>query len=299
MPDDTDPPTDDSRRREMERALRAVRREGWKAALLYAVVDAVALCLVVNLAVTLLGPPSLPAQVAVGLPTDALGLAARTVTVPVSALLGVVAGLLALPVETWLRLRRPLVEQFEVANPAVAEALRTARDAIERGGDSRMATRLYGDVLDRLRESSGVALVDTRRLAGTVALVVAVSLVTLQATAAGVALLADTGGQGTDATDAPPDEYEGLEDGDAVLGDRENVSGGDNNLTARVDSTGGDDPVDRSEQFPSDGPESGAGGAVEGQQAGFANPDAIEDAELVRAYNLRIRDEQDQEEDDP
>lgn len=292
MADDPDPTTDGSRRREMERALRAVRREGWKAALLYAVVDAVALCLVVNLAVTVLGPPSLPAQVAVGLPADAADFLPRTVTVPVAALLGVVAGLLALPVETWLRLRRPLVEQFEAANPAVAEALRTARDAVEGGGDSRMATRLYGDVLDRLRDSSGVALVDTRRLAGTVALVVVVSLVTLQATAAGVALLADAGDEGTDATDTSPDEYEGLQDGDAVLGDRENVSAGDNNLTARVDSTGGDDPVDRSEQFPSAGPGVDSGGAVEGQQAGFANPDAIEDAELVRAYNLRIRDEQ-------
>jgi len=273
----------------MDRALTAVRREGRKAAIVYATVDAVALGLAVNLAVAVLGPSGLPAQV--GLPAAGpIG----SVTPPTAALVGATAGLVAFVAEVGLRVRRPLVERFEAANPPVAEALRTARDAVDDGVDSRMGRRLYTDVLDRLGESSGVALLDLRRVAGTVVVVVALSLATLQVTVAGVALL--DGGPTDAATDGvaePARDDVRLRNGSDVLGDSEDVTAGEDNLTAQIDSTGGDQQVERNEQFPTDGGGGGASAGVEGQQAGFADPEQIEDAALIREYNLRIRDEDD------
>ena len=273
----------------MERARTEVRREGWKAAIVYATVDAVALGLAVNLAVAALGVAELPAQV--GLPAiGPLG----GVTPPVAALLGAAVALVGFVVEVWLRVRRPLIEQFEAANPPVAEALRTARDAVAADTDSRMVERLYGDVLERLGESSGVALVDIRRVAGTVVVVVLLSLATLQVAVTGVALLA--GGPADAASDAVdrserPDVR--LQNGSAVLGDSEDVSAGEENLTAQVDSTGGDRTVERDEPFPAGGAGDAATGDTEGQQAGFADPEQVEDAALVREYSLRIRDDED------
>lgn len=291
----TDDAPDTPSARRMKRALRDVRREGWKAAVIYAVVDAAVLFLAVNLALTALDPPSLPTQVVVpSALTDLLGPSYQGATLPVAALVGAVVGLLVLVVETWLRVRRPLVERFERANPSVAEALRTARDAVDSGADTRMAARLYEDVLDRLGGTSGVALVDTRRIAGTVVVAVVLSLLTLQATAAGVALLdGDGGGQTANPSDDGTRDYTGLEDPDAVLGDVEDVNAGDEDLTARVDSTGGDEEVDRDQQFPSTSPGGSDASGVESQQAGFAGADQVEDAELIREYNLRIREEED------
>ncbi|MBV0923734.1 hypothetical protein KTS45_05915 [Halomicroarcula limicola] len=286
----------------MKRALREVRREGWKAAIVYAVVDATLLFLVVNLALSVLSPPSVPSQVAVPSAVldpvgDALGRSLTGAALPVAALVGIVVGAVAFVAEVWLRVRRPLIERFEAANPPVAEALRTARDAVAADADSRMAARLYEDVLDRLRESSGVALVDLRRVAGTLVVVVLLSVATLQVAAVDLALLG--GGPADPAAGGPANQsrnYTGLEDADAVLGERENVSAGDDNLTAQVESTGGDQPVEQSEQFPSSGPSGGGDGSgIDSQQAGFAGSEEIEDAALIREYNLRIREE---EEDD-
>ncbi|MBV0903454.1 hypothetical protein KTS37_16845 [Halomicroarcula salina] len=291
-------------RRRMASALGEVRREGKKAALIYAVVDAVLLFLAVNVLLAVLRPAELPAQLAVPAAVtepiaQAVGRSIPRVTLPGSAVVAAVVGLVAFVGEYGYRVRRPLVEQFEAANPGVAEALRTARDAVEDGADTRMAARLYEDVLDRLRGSSGVALVDTRRLLVTLVVVVALSLATVQVAVVDLDLLGGDGPTNDGSPSDRPSEYEGLEDGDAVLGESEDVQAGDENLTAEIESTGGDEEIDSSEQFPSTsdgGPGSGSG-AVDSQQAGYAAPEDVEDAELIREYNLRIRDQDDSDTD--
>lgn len=297
--EDSEADTENSPRARMAAALQDVRREGWKAAAIYAAVDATALFLAVNLLFVLADPGVVPGVALPSPVTDALGgLLGRSlpvVTVPGSALLAIAVGAVVFGVELALRVRRPLVEQFEAANPAVAEALRTARDAVDRDYDSRMAARLYEDVLERLRESSGVALVDTRRIAGTLLIVVVLSLASVQLAAVDL----DAFG-GSDPVDGPgsegenPGGYTGLEDGDAVLGDREEVESGDDELEAGIDSSGGREEVDGSQQFPSDSFDRGSGssGGTDSQQAGFADAEQLEDADLIREYNLRIRTEE-------
>jgi hypothetical protein len=291
---------DDRPRERMAAALREIRREGLKAATIYAAVDATLVFLAVNLLVIVVEPAAIPDAVTVpSSVTDAVGglvgQSLGTVDVPVSALIATALAVVVFGAELWLRSRRPLVERFEAANPSVAEALRTARDTVARDSDSRMAARLYEDVLERLRDTSSVALLDVRRIAVTVIVVVALSLATVQLAAV------DLGGgegvgpdDGTDAGEDTPNPYTGLKDGDAVLGDPEDVDVGDDELDAQIDSSGGSEDVDDTQQFPSDSVDRGSGGSnsADGQQAGYAEPEQLEDADLIREYNLRIRDEE-------
>lgn len=286
-------------RQRMERTLAQIRQEGWKAALIYAVVDGVAVFLLVNFLIAVLDPSWVPASLP--LPpavVTALPSAWTLTSLPGSALLGAMAGLGWFNFELLVRIRRPLVEQFEAANPQIAERLRTARDAVAKGAETRMALRLYDDVLDRLRETSSLALVDLRRIGATVAVIVLVSGVTMQVAVFDVTLGEQpTAEQGNTTVNATDDvEFDGLRDGNAVLGDSEAVSEGDEDMTAQVESTGGDRELQERDQFPSAG---GAGGTdrggIDSQQSGFAQPDEIEDAALIREYNTRIRQHQEEE----
>lgn len=293
---------DDERPRErMAAALNEIRREGLKAATIYAAVDATLVFLAVNLLVIVVEPAAIPEVLTVpSSVTDAvgdlLGQSLGTVGVPGSALLATALAVAVFGAELWLRSRRPLVERFEAANPAVAEALRTARDTVARDSDSRMAVRLYEDVLERLRDTSSVALLDVRRIAVTVVVVVALSLVTVQLAAVDLGGGDSVGPDGdTDAGEDTPNPYTGLKDGDSVLGDPEDIDAGDDDLDAQIDSSGGSEDVDDTQQFPSDSIDRGSSGgsnSADGQQAGYAEPEQLEDAELIREYNLRIRDEE-------
>ncbi|ESP89134.1 DUF7502 family protein [Candidatus Halobonum tyrrellensis] len=262
-------------------ALREIRREAYKVAAVYGAVDAALVALLVTLAVRLFDPAWATGAVPVpGAPTR----------LPLPILAGVAAGVVAGCTEVALRARRPVVEQFEAANPEVREMLRTARDAVDDGRDSRMARALYRDVLARLRETSSVGLVDLRRLSVTLFVVVVVSVAGIQAAVVDLSLGgADPAAPGTD--EAP--DYEGLRDGDELLGDAENVSAGDDELEAELGGAGEGDapPGGSASAYDSGGLPSGD---VEGQRAGFAAAERIEDAELIRDYTRQLANGTDQ-----
>jgi hypothetical protein len=93
--------------------------------------------------------------------------------------------------------------------------------------------------------------------------------------------------------DDPDSEYEGLQDASGVLGEPEDVTAGEETLnTTLATQGGGDDGSASSASAYQSGGFSGAGD-VEGQEAGFAEREQLEDAELIREYNLRIRAEDD------
>ncbi|GGN22372.1 DUF7502 family protein [Halarchaeum nitratireducens] len=281
-------------RERMAAALRAVRREGRKVAAIYATVDAVLLGLLADLACATIA--AVPARVA-------LPAAAPIAALPVPTLAAAVVGALVFATEYGYRTRRPLVEQFEAANPGVREALRTARDAVDAGSDTRMAARLYERVLDDLRETSSVALLDARRVAVTVVAVVVVSLLCVHAAIAGIAFdvgggpgpaTAGSGGGGGGGGGGTSDEYGGLQNGSGVLGDPTDARAGDDALNASVDASGGGPGGDDPESYDAGGYTGGSDAAIESQQAGYDDPTGIEDAELIREYTLRIRSNQSQ-----
>ncbi|MFB6122159.1 MAG: hypothetical protein ABEJ78_01700 [Haloferacaceae archaeon] len=280
----------------MRRAIRQIRREGYKVAVVYAVVDAALAVLLSNLLLQILDVPYVPGRLPLpGTVVTALGRVGVTLSEPTvtgASVVGVAVGLLVFAGEIALRVRRPLVEQFEAANPEVREALRTARDAVEDGLDNRIARSLYQDVLDRLRDASSVGLLDVRRVAVTLLLVVALSLVNIQVAVVDVSI-GGFGGQPTpDSGGGGASEYAGLQNGSSILGDPTNVSAGDDELEAGIETggagTGNGSDVPRA--YDTSG--FASGGTVESQQAGFSETERLEDAELIREYNLKIREEE-------
>jgi hypothetical protein len=263
-------------RKRMEAALTAVRREGQKAAAIYAGLDGVVVTLAVALALTVLGVD--------------LGV---TLPAPIDAVdaLAVGVGLVVALAEFVVRIRRPLVEQFEAANPSVSEALRTARDATRQGADHTLARRLYADVLAALRDTSGTQLLDVRRVGATLVLVLALSVMTVQTGVAGIDLLDAQPTGPTDAADQPRrSEYTGLEDGDAILGEETDVSSGDEEIAATIGGTGDSRPGNDSTSSAGRDPVVASDGAYDPQQAGYATPDDVTNAAIIRDYNLRIRE---------
>lgn len=261
-------------------AVRQVKREGRKAAFVHAVTEAALAGLVVNLFVGTLGPT---------VERDV-----RLAAVGVTTLLVLVVGVK-------LRTRRPVVERFEQLNPSVDEALRTARDTQARGQTGPIARELYDDVLTRLRDTSSTGLVDSRRLAVTLVLLLALSLLTAQVTLETLAFDdfdfdaqfgGGGGGSGTGSGGPVPTDGEGgepLREGSLVLGEPEDVEAGSEELPVSVDVGGGADGAEErvynTGGFASDT-------SVEAQRAGFAPGEVLEDAELVREYNLKIREDE-------
>jgi hypothetical protein len=263
-------------RAEVSDALREIRREGHKIAVIYGVVDAALATLLANLLLHLVGPAW----------TDGT-LPVASVELPRSILVAVAIGLFVFGGEAVLRSRRPIVEQFEAANPSIREMLRTARDAVAGGRDSRMARVLYADVLDSLRQTSSFGLVDRRRLSVTLVVVLVLSVVSIQA----VVLDLDLGGNDPSSAGGEADtSYDGLRDGSEVLGKAENVSAGDNDLDAQISGSGEGDapPGGAPSSYDSGGIPSGE---VESQQAGFSATERLEESELIRDYNLKLRNE--------
>ena len=261
-------------RERVEQAVRRVRREGYKAAAVQAVVDLAVVTLAVNLALTVLG----------------LDLPGPEYTTQAIA---VVVGLLVGVAEFVYRVRVPLVERFEEVNPEVREALRTARDAARSGAETRVAGRLYEDVLAGLRRASSADLVSTRRVAAGVVLVIVLSAVTVQASVVGLDLTGEPDGPAGN-QDRAEEDYGGLEDGEEILGEETDVEGGDDDLDAVIGGSSGGEGGGESQDRSYEGGGFSASGSYDAQQSGFAPAEEVENADIIREYNVRIR--QDDEE---
>ena len=263
---------------EVERALREIRHEAYKVAVVYGVADAALVTLLTAAVLALLSPAWAEGSLTLA-ETD----------LPVRLLLSAGVGPAVLVTEVALRLRRPVVAQFEAANPAVREQLRTARDAVDDDEESRMARVLYGDVLASLRETSSIGLVDLKRLSLTLGVVVVLSVASIQVAVVDL----DLGGDAQMTTgDSQDPSYDGLKGGDAVLGDSDDVSAGDEELEAELSGSGEGDapPGGSASSYESSGLPSGD---VESQRAGFTSSQRLEDAELIRDYTLGLQNETD------
>ncbi|MFB6107533.1 MAG: hypothetical protein ABEJ82_01670 [Haloplanus sp.] len=283
----------------MRRALTEIRREGWKVAAIYGVVDAALVTLLVNLVVTFARPSALPARVPLpAAVVDALrtyaGATLAEPTVSSAAVVGAAAGLLAFAVEVAVRTRRPLIEQFEAANPEVRESLRTARDALRDGRESRIALRLYEDVLAGVKGSSSIGLVDLRRVTATVLIALVVSVATIHLAVVDISVLGGNGAGTQNPSGGTNADYGGLQDGSSILGEPEDVQPGEQRLETNIDTSGsGQGEGTASAESYADSGYAG-GESVQSQRAGFAQQERLEDADLIRDYNLKIREQEDE-----
>jgi hypothetical protein len=279
---------------EVLNAEKEIRREGAKAAFFHATIEATLVFIAVFFFIDSSSAPWLP---------ESIG--NEAVTVPASAVVAVSVAIVFFCIDAAVVYRSRTVEYFEEANPQVKEALRTARDAARRDEGNEMAERLYGDVLEELRTTSSEGFVSVRRIVGSLALVVGVGVLLLTASVGGVGfgdgLFGENpfGGSGdTSANEGQGGgtggerQYEDLQNPDEVLGERGEVTRGtdDQEVELRRSGTGGD----------GDGETGSAGGgndytggvSVESRRAEYSPEEEIDDAELVKEYNLKIRGEE-------
>lgn len=295
--------TDQANLTKAEKVLAAeseIRREGAKAAFLHATIEATILLVGVYFGLSELQPGFLPeSEVA------ALG------PVQVSNYMAVAVGVAAvfLLVDTALTYRRRTLEYFEQVNPQVEEALRTARDAAKRGEENEMADALYDDVIEELRTTSSDGFVSLKRVLGALALVAVIALLIFGALSlggygGGGGLFGESsagsggassqsaagggggGGEGGETQTETSDELFG-EEGDVVRGDDlQEIELGTSGAGAGGEGSSGDT------ESPSDGSDFSGNVQVEGQRAEFTEEEEVEDAELVKEYNLRVRGDQ-------
>ncbi|WP_410764948.1 hypothetical protein [Haloferax sp. DFSO60] len=276
---------------QMAAAVREVHHEVRKAAVVPSVADGALVALFVNVLLRVTGFPQGNKDISLAFLPGVESAAIHT-AMPIALLAGVVVA----AVEYRLRMRTTPIEQFEGVNPDVAEALRTARDTLDDGDDpSPMARRLYEDVLTKLQSASSVELLPTRRVVFSVLAVLILSIASIQ-----VAIVdLDLGGLGqpsaTVTGDRDADRDADLQNGSAILGDPEDVSAGTNEVNATLSGTtsGEDTPNSQAEAYDSTGFTGDR--AVNSQRAGYLSEDTLDEAELIRDYTLKIRD---QEEDD-
>ncbi|WP_191965869.1 MULTISPECIES: hypothetical protein [Haloferax] len=277
-------------RAKMATAVADVRREVKKAAVVPSIVDAAAVTLLANVVLRVVELPF----------SDSLSLARlpvvdTTAMVHVAVPIALVLGLLVAVAEYTLRMWEPPVEQFEQVNPSVAEALRTARDTMSSDTTSEMTLALYDDVTTRLKSTSSVELLPTRRVFLTLVFALLLSVASIQVAIEDIQLDVPGGqaGDGGNELDAQDPSTE-LQNGSAILGDPEDVTAGSEELNATLSgvSGGSDDPSSSAAAYDSTG-FSGESG-VESQRAGYLEDDTLEEAELIRNYTLKIRDQDDE-----
>ncbi|MDY6817775.1 MAG: hypothetical protein SVG88_03860 [Halobacteriales archaeon] len=286
---------------EIRTAIAEIRREGRKAAFIHAIVDAVAAVMILNLALSMLGPAVLDRTVGPPITVNrliAIHLGTQGVIPPVryGTLLAIATGPFVFIAEFLWLLRRPLVERFEAANPSVQEALRTARDTVQRDADGPIARALYADVIDRLQTTSSIGLLNVARIMIALGLILGAGLAAVQVSVVGFEVElattdeSDGAGPTVETTHTPdPDE---LQSGESVLGEPTDVTAGSENLSAEVAASAGGRGT---EQRPyGSGGTTDSDSAVDSQRAGYARPEEVEDAELIREYARRIASQQEE-----
>jgi len=279
---------------EILKAEKEIRREGAKAAFLHASIETTLVFVAVFFVVDSSNAPWVPESVG----TDAAA-------VPGSAAVALAVAVVFFAVDAALVYRSRTVEYFEEANPQVKEALRTARDAAKRGDETEVASRLYNDVLEELRTTSSEGFVSVRRIVGALALVVGVGFLLLGASLGGAGFGDGLfggdpfGGSGDDQANEGEGggsggerRYEDLQNPDEVLGETSEVTRGedDQDVQLRRSGTGGDGG---GETGSAGGGNDFTGGVdVESRRSEYNAEEEIEDAELVKEYNLRVRGEE-------
>lgn len=294
-----------SAREELLEALAEIRSEARKAALMQAFLDALLVLIVCRLLLQLiafdLGSETIISAPIPGGFTDALSGIGVILPNPITISAG--GFIVTLTAGSWfaadfvIRNQRLDVEQFEAGNPAVSEALRTARDSAERDADSPIANELYRTVIERLQDTSSQVFVQRRQLLGVVIGIAVCSAAIVAIAGAGISLL------GSVAVSGAP-----VEGGGGGSGAGGGGGGGSSSTGGEEDLLGSEGKVERGSQDQTvqlggkgEGSASGGGdysggsfdvdpASVDASASEFTEEDRPENANLVRAYNRQIRE---------
>ena len=278
-------------------AEKEIRREGAKAAFLHGMVEATVFFVVVYFVLFTFQPDAVP---------DTIPIEQADVAVPGAVVVAAVAAFLFLIADAYLVYHKRTLEYFEDVNPQINEALRTARDAAERDEKTEMAEALYDDVLKELKNTSSDGFVSIPRMTGSVVLVFALAFLLLSASMGGFgggqSLFSDettnqgassAQGEGAGGGGGGSGNAEGeLQNAEDVLGESGEVSRGENRQNAELDRSGSGGDGEGGSGAVGEGRDYSEGVSVEGQRTEFSPEEEIEDAELVKEYNLRVRSDE-------
>ena len=278
-------------------AEKEIRREGAKAAFLHGMVEATVFFVVVYFVLFTFQPDAVP---------DTIPIEQADVAVPGAVVVAAVAAFLFLIADAYLVYHKRTLEYFEDVNPQINEALRTARDAAERDEKTEMAEALYDDVLKELKNTSSDGFVSIPRMTGSVVLVFALAFLLLSASMGGFgggqSLFSDettnqgassAQGEGAGGGGGGSGNAEGeLQNAEDVLGESGEVSRGENRQNAELDRSGSGGDGEGGSGSVGEGRDYSEGVSVEGQRTEFSPEEEIEDAELVKEYNLRVRSDE-------
>ena len=278
-------------------AEKEIRREGAKAAFLHGMVEATVFFVVVYFVLFTFQPDAVP---------DTIPIEQADVAVPGAVVVAAVAAFFFLIADAYLVYHKRTLEYFEDVNPQINEALRTARDAAERDEKTEMAEALYDDVLKELKNTSSDGFVSIPRMTGSVVLVFALAFLLLSASMGGFgggqSLFSDettnqgassAQGEGAGGGGGGSGNAEGeLQNAEEVLGESGEVSRGENRQNAELDRSGSGGDGEGGSGAVGEGRDYSEGVSVEGQRTEFSPEEEIEDAELVKEYNLRVRSDE-------
>jgi hypothetical protein len=292
----------------MLEALAEIRREARKAALVQAAIDAMLVFVVCRLLIQLFAI-EIGSGVIVSVPlpgglTNAFSgigvVLPNPVTISGAGFVVILTAGSWFVADTVIRYERLDVERFEAGNPTIDEALRTARDSVGREVDTPVAAELYRDVLEHLEATSSKVFIQRRQLVGIVVAIAVCSTATVAVAGVGLSPIGPTENSETTAE---------IVDGGGGSGEVAAGAGGSSGTGSSNDLLGDEGEVergteDRALQFRGEGEGSaGSGGDYSGgsfdvdtadvdtSSAEFTNENRPEEADLVRAYNERVRGE--------
>lgn len=285
--------------KDIKKAIKEIKREALKASIIHGIVESCIILIILLLGFSHFSPGWIP-EWSINL-NKILKFSGQDLVLTGKIIIALSLSLLFFIVNVGISYRRSTVERFESFNPEIKEALRTARDISEDDEDHIMARNLYKDVLERLESTSSEGFIRLKRtfslflFIGLIAILIGSGSFLNSQFGLSSDILSTQGGGGSGGDSGPGASasenqinYQGLQNPDKVLGKESEVSSGSENINLGLDKSGSGENGGSSGGF-GEGELSSGDTNVEFQRSGYNSEEEIEDSELVREYNLRIR----------
>lgn len=283
----------------IRKAIKEVKREALKAAIIHGTIESSLILVLLIIGLSFSNPSWIP-----GWSFDVggyIGFISNDIVLDGKKIIAIGVSLLFFIFDVAIVYKRRTIETFETINPEVREALRTARDISRDGEDHVMARNLYEDVLERLKSTSSEGFISLKRIGFLIGIIAIIGILIGSAAflstqfSIGGGLFPGGGGggdgDGRSQTSGTSEDiqYQGLQNPDSVLGESENVGSGSDELDLGLTDSGGG--TGEGDSGYGSGELSGDTNTnVEAQRSGYSSEEQIEDSELVKEYNLRIRE---------
>jgi hypothetical protein len=224
------------------------------------------------------------------------------IEIPLFLVYSIIISLVFIIIDFLITYRSRDIYKMEKDNPRLQYALRTAKEGSDREEEPNiMEKRLYEDVLDELKKSSSKGFVNGKRFVFIFGLMFVMGGVSvgsdytgfgLSDVGEGLGISSDGNQDSSGSSGSQQNQYDSLQDPDDVLGEEGEVTRGSDteDIELRQSGSGSSGEEDSQSNYESDNSYPTTS-SVEGVRSEYNNEEEIEDSDLVKEYNLRIREE--------